>query len=77
MSNAEDQEREKLEKLFKLRPSKGFRFSDEQIDWVNEERKVLFAQIEAKPEKGLFRLVARQEALQLLCELHNLEMKKD
>lgn len=47
--------------------------SDKQLKWLNNELKVLKRIIESKPEKGIFRLVARQETLLAIRDLHKSE----
>ncbi len=77
MSAAEDKQREQIEKLLGLKVPTRFIFSNKQIDWINKERKELQEMIDAKPTSGLFRLVARQEAINVMVEIHNAELKKD
>jgi hypothetical protein len=48
----------------------------EQCDWVQREQENLKRLVESKPKYGLFRFIARQEALDLIIELHNMAMKK-
>ena len=50
------------------------KLSRDQVKWINQEKATLKRIIASNPEKGLFRLIARQEALQLIIELHNHQM---
>ena len=51
-------------------------FSEAQVEYANVELKTLQRLIDSKPELGLLRYVARQEALQMIIDLHNMEMIK-
>jgi hypothetical protein len=47
------------------------KLTQEQIDFANRELKHLGRIIASEPKLGLFRFVAKQEALGLIVELHN------
>ena len=49
--------------------------SKEQIDYINQERKTLNRIIASKPSIGIVRYAARQEALNLIVQLHNVEVE--
>lgn len=46
----------------------------EQIVWINQEKITLKRIIAAKPSQGYFRFIAREEALDLLIEMHNMAL---
>ena len=48
------------------------KLTKEQIEYVNTEKKSLERIIASEPKYGMFRYVAKQEALQLIIELHNI-----
>lgn len=54
----------------------GFRLSKEQLDYLTEEYNGLSDKIEHGEMQGMFRLVARQEALRALYDLHKMEVKR-
>lgn len=45
------------------------KFSNKQIDYLNQEHRTVRRIIEARPERGLMRYVCRDEMIQLLKEL--------
>lgn len=50
--------------------------SEAQVEYANNELHTLQRLINAKPEIGLIRYAARQEALQMIIDLHNVEVVK-
>lgn len=50
------------------------KLTQEQINWINQERLEIDRIIKSEPRKGLIRWAARQEALELIIEMHNLAM---
>ena len=53
------------------------RLTQKQVEYIRQEQKTLRRIIASKPEVGLFRYVARQEALNLISQLHNMEIDKN
>ena len=53
------------------------KFTDEQVKKLNQMREVTNAVIASKPEIGLGRWCARQEAIAVLVALHNHQMAID
>lgn len=51
--------------------------TQKQIDWVNSERETIKRIMESQPNKGIIRWAARQEALHLIIQLHNMEVSKN
>lgn len=54
----------------------GFRLSDAQVDYIRKEYKDLDEKLKAGEVAGSFRMVARQEALTMIYNLHKLEVKR-
>lgn len=48
----------------------------EQIVYINKEREVVNRILQAEPGKGFLRQVMRQEAIQLIIAMHNIENEK-
>lgn len=53
-----------------------FKLSDEQITYLRKEYKDLDEQIKNGETQGMFRLVARQEALVMMYKLHKIEVER-
>lgn len=54
----------------------GFRLSNEQVLYLKQEYNKLDEQIKAGEIQGMLRLVARQEALVMIWQLHKLEVAR-
>lgn len=54
----------------------GFRLSKEQLSYLIEEYNGLCDKVEQGEMQGVFRLVARQESLRALYDLHMMEAKR-
>lgn len=54
----------------------GFRLSDAQLDSLKAEYFEIKEKLKDNELQGMFRLVARQEALQAIYNLHKLEVKR-
>lgn len=59
-----------------MRLTDGLRLSDEQVDFLRQEFKDLNEKLKEGKLEGTFRLVARQEALLALYDLHKVEVKR-
>lgn len=59
-----------------MRLTDGFRLSDDQIDYLRQEFKDLNEKLKEGKLEGTFRMVARQEALLALYDLHKIEVKR-
>lgn len=54
----------------------GFRLSDAQVESLKKEYLEINEKLKDNELQGMFRLVARQEALQAIYNLHKLEVKR-
>lgn len=54
----------------------GFRLSDAQVDSLKAEYREINEKLKDNELQGMFRLVARQEALQAIYNLHKVEVKR-
>ena len=54
----------------------GFRLSDAQVESLRKEYLEINEKLKDNELKGMFRLVARQEALQAIYNLHKLEVNR-
>ena len=54
----------------------GFRLSDAQVESLKKEYLEINEKLKDNELKGMFRLVARQEALQAIYNLHKVEVKR-
>lgn len=54
----------------------GFRLSDAQVDSLKAEYLEINEKLKDNELQGMFRLVARQEALQAIYNLHKVEVKR-
>ena len=59
-----------------MRLTDGFRLSVEQVDYLRQEFKDFNEKLKEGKLEGTFRLVARQEALLALYDLHKVEVKR-
>jgi hypothetical protein len=59
-----------------MRLTDGFRLSDDQVDYLRQEFKDLNEKLKEGKLEGTFRMVARQEALLALYDLHKIEVKR-
>lgn len=54
----------------------GFRLSQAQLDYLKQQYNELNEKIKDGELQGMFRMVARQEALLALYDLHKVEVKR-
>lgn len=59
-----------------MRLTDGFRLSDEQVEYIRKEVTDLNEKLKENRLEGTFRLVARQEALLAMYDLHKMEVKR-
>ena len=59
-----------------MRITDGFRLSDAQLDSLKAEYREIKEKLQENQLEGMFRLVARQEALQAIYNLHKVEVKR-
>lgn len=59
-----------------MRLTEGFVLSDAQVESLKKEYLEINEKLKYNELKGMFRLVARQEALQAIYNLHKLEVNR-
>lgn len=59
-----------------MKLTEGFRLSDAQLDSLKAEYREIKEKLQENQLEGMFRLVARQEALQAIYNLHKVEVKR-
>lgn len=59
-----------------MRITDGFRLSDAQLASLKAEYREIKEKLQENQLEGMFRLVARQEALQAIYNLHRVEVKR-
>ena len=59
-----------------MKLTEGFRLSNEQLEYLKQQYRDLEERLKENDLKGMFRMVARQEALLALYDLHKVEVKR-
>lgn len=59
-----------------MRLTDGFRLSNEQLAYIKKEFLDIHEKLKNGQVEGMFRLVARQESLRVIFDLHKLEVKR-
>lgn len=59
-----------------MRITDGFRLSEAQLSHLKKEYSEIKEKLQENQLEGMFRLVARQEALQAIYNLHKVEVKR-
>lgn len=59
-----------------MKLTEGFRLSKEQLEYLKQQYNEINEHLKNNELKGMFRLIARQEALLALYDLHKVEVKR-
>lgn len=59
-----------------MKLTEGFRLSEAQLESLKAEYREIKEKLKENQLEGMFRLVARQEALQAIYNLHKVEVKR-
>lgn len=59
-----------------MKLTEGFRLSNEQLEYLKHQYRDLEERLKGYELTGMFRLVAKQEALLALYDLHKVEVKR-